>query len=218
MLSRFRRHLTYANVVSSLCLFILLGGSAYAATKIGSKQIKDNSIQSKDIKNNQVAGKDVRNRSLTGSDFKAGQLPAGPQGATGATGPQGVAGLAGTARGYAHVRKDGTLDTAQSKNVLGVSPPCSGSGGTGFSCRTGALPPGNGPLQCLKLTFTPKSAVVTPDLATLGGGFNPVSAVRIPGEIPTATSNSGCGLGFRDAEVYSNDTTTGDEGFYVVFN
>jgi hypothetical protein len=27
-----RRHLTYANIVSTVCLFIVLGGGAYAAT------------------------------------------------------------------------------------------------------------------------------------------------------------------------------------------
>jgi hypothetical protein len=33
MLGRIRRHLTFANVASGLCLFILLGGGAYAASK-----------------------------------------------------------------------------------------------------------------------------------------------------------------------------------------
>jgi hypothetical protein len=108
VLSRLRHHLTYANVVSSLCLFILLGGSAYAATTIGSKQIKNNSILGKDIKNNTVAGKDVKNKSLTSSDFKPGSLPAGaagPQGARGATGPQGPR----AAAAFASVAGDGTL-------------------------------------------------------------------------------------------------------------
>jgi hypothetical protein len=99
VLSRLRRHLTYANVVSSLCLFVLLGGTAFAAAKIGSAQIKNNSIQSKDIKNNQIAGKDVKNRSLTDTDFKAGTLlagPTGPPGERGATGARGVTGATGS--------------------------------------------------------------------------------------------------------------------------
>nr|MBA2479910.1 hypothetical protein [Planctomycetota bacterium] len=41
-----RRHLTYANVVSSLCLFVLLGGGAYAVTIA-----KKNSVTSKSVKN-----------------------------------------------------------------------------------------------------------------------------------------------------------------------
>jgi hypothetical protein len=34
-MNRIRRHLTYANVMATVAVFILLGGGAYAATKIG---------------------------------------------------------------------------------------------------------------------------------------------------------------------------------------
>jgi hypothetical protein len=104
-----RRHLTYANVVSTLCLFVLLGGSAYAANKVGSKQIADNSVQGKDIKNGSITGKDVKRRSLTAGLFKAGQLPRGATGATGATGPQGPAG-APTTTLFASVNNAGQLN------------------------------------------------------------------------------------------------------------
>ena len=49
-MKRFLPRLTYANVVSTLCLFLLLGGgAAFAASKlaknsVGSKQIKKNAI------------------------------------------------------------------------------------------------------------------------------------------------------------------------------
>ncbi len=39
-----RSRLTYANVMATLALFVALGGTSYAAAKIGSAQIKDNSI------------------------------------------------------------------------------------------------------------------------------------------------------------------------------
>src|SRR5262249_44963770 len=48
-LAKLRPHLTYANVVSTVCLFVLLGGTAVAATLITSKQIKNGTIQTKDI-------------------------------------------------------------------------------------------------------------------------------------------------------------------------
>ena len=98
MIARVRSHLTYANVVSSLCLFILLGGSAYAAATIGSAQIKNNSIQ----------GKDVKNGSLTKADLKRGSLPAGPQGARGPQGPAGTSGAPAT-RLFAAVGSAGNL-------------------------------------------------------------------------------------------------------------
>jgi hypothetical protein len=34
MLSKLRPHLTYANVISTLCLFIMLGESSYAAIQL----------------------------------------------------------------------------------------------------------------------------------------------------------------------------------------
>ena len=50
-----RSHLTYANVISSLCLVLILGGgAAYAADTIGSSDIINESIQSEDLKNSQV--------------------------------------------------------------------------------------------------------------------------------------------------------------------
>ena len=86
---RFPR-LTYANVVSTACLFILLGGGAYAATHLGR-----NSVGSKQIRRNAVTSPKVKDHSLLGKDFKAGQLPSGE------TGPP------GSARAYAEVNAGG---------------------------------------------------------------------------------------------------------------
>ena len=85
MLIRIRRHLTYANVVSTLCLFALLGGSAYAAAKITGKNVKNGSLTGKDVKNNSLTGKDVKR--LGPADFKRGALPKGPPGPAGPAGP-----------------------------------------------------------------------------------------------------------------------------------
>ena len=74
--------LSYANVVSSVCLFILLGGSAYAAVSITGKDVRDGSLTSADIKNH----------SLRARDFKASSLPAGPAGPKGDPGRDGAAG------------------------------------------------------------------------------------------------------------------------------
>jgi hypothetical protein len=73
----------HATVVAYLALFVALGGSSYAAVKVGSKQIVNNSIASKDIRNNSVTSTDVRNRSLRVTDFKSGQLPRGQTGPLG---------------------------------------------------------------------------------------------------------------------------------------
>ena len=60
MLESLRQRLTYANVMSTIAVFIALGGSSYAALH----------IDSGDIENNSVRGVDVRNRSLSERDLK----------------------------------------------------------------------------------------------------------------------------------------------------
>ena len=63
-MSRIRPHLSYSNVVSTLCLFALLGGGAYAALKVP----KD-SVGTKQLKNNAVKGSKVADGSLAASDI-----------------------------------------------------------------------------------------------------------------------------------------------------
>jgi hypothetical protein len=93
-MSWFRKHMTFANVISVLALFLALGGTGYAALKL-----PKNSVGAKQIKRNAINSAKVRNRSLKVVDFGPGQLPvgaAGPTGATGRTGPTGPRGPAGT--------------------------------------------------------------------------------------------------------------------------
>jgi hypothetical protein len=65
MLARARAHLTYANVVATLALFVALGGSAYAAIHIGSRQIKNRSIRSIDVHKNTLGGSEINESKLT---------------------------------------------------------------------------------------------------------------------------------------------------------
>ena len=77
--SRLRSHVTYANVVASLALFLALGGVGYAAATIGSGQIKNNTVRSKDIRNGTVAGKDVKDNTLGSAqvnESRLGKVPA----------------------------------------------------------------------------------------------------------------------------------------------
>jgi len=96
------RRLTYANVVSTLCLFVLLGGSAWAATQlpknsVGTKQIQKEAVTP--AKLSQAAKAAMTGpagpKGETGPQGAAG--PAGATGAKGATGPTGPEGEPGTA-------------------------------------------------------------------------------------------------------------------------
>jgi len=75
MLAKVRAHLSYANVVSTLCLFILLGGGAWAAATINSKDVIDNSLKSADLKDEKgVKGEDVVPDSLSGGAIDESEL------------------------------------------------------------------------------------------------------------------------------------------------
>jgi hypothetical protein len=70
-MKRFLPRPTYANVVSTLCLFLLLGGaSALAATQlaknsVGAKQIKANAVVTAKIKNAAVTTSKLANNAVT---------------------------------------------------------------------------------------------------------------------------------------------------------
>jgi hypothetical protein len=61
-------------VVALIALVVALGGTSYAALRVGSKQIRNNSVRTADLRNNDVRGKDVRTGSLTGGDLKNGSV------------------------------------------------------------------------------------------------------------------------------------------------
>jgi hypothetical protein len=83
LLAGIRSRLTYANVVSTLCLFILLGGVAWAAATINSKDVIDNSLKSVDLKDGKgVQGADVAPGSLGGAAIDESSLGKVPSAAS----------------------------------------------------------------------------------------------------------------------------------------
>lgn len=64
-----RRHLTYANVMATIAVFVALGGGAIAATQLGK-----NTVGTRQLKNGSVNGAKVADSSLTGADVNAGTL------------------------------------------------------------------------------------------------------------------------------------------------
>ena len=124
-----RKRLTYANVMSSIAVFLVLGGAtAFAANKIGSNQLKSNSVTTakikkeavtkKKIKKNAVDGSRVKDGSLTGADINLSTLGTVPS-AENANNLAGLKTLAGSAA-------DETLTTLFSNgqfDVVGICDP-----------------------------------------------------------------------------------------------
>ena len=67
-LTKLRSRLTYANAMSTIAVFVALGGGAYAVS------VPRNSVGTTQLKANAVTAAKVKNRSLLASDFKRGQL------------------------------------------------------------------------------------------------------------------------------------------------
>ncbi len=65
----FRSRLTYANLMSSIALFVALSGGAYALS------VPKNSVGAGELRPGAVTTSKVRNHSLKVSDFRRGQLP-----------------------------------------------------------------------------------------------------------------------------------------------
>lgn len=81
-MKHFRDKLTYANVMSTISVFLLLGGaSAFAATQlaknsVGTKQLKKNAVTTAKLKNGSVNGAKVKDGSLSGVDLAAASITA----------------------------------------------------------------------------------------------------------------------------------------------
>ncbi len=74
-MSQIRKRLTYANVMSSIAVFLVLGGAtALAASKIGSKQLKANSVTTGKIKKSAVTTSKIKTDAVTGAKVKESTL------------------------------------------------------------------------------------------------------------------------------------------------
>lgn len=67
-MKQIRKRLTYANVMSSIAVFLVLGGAtAFAASKIGANQLKANSVLTGKIKKGAVTSAKIKNNAITTS-------------------------------------------------------------------------------------------------------------------------------------------------------
>jgi hypothetical protein len=135
-MKRLSRKLTYADVMATVAVFLVLaGGSAYAATKMPAK----NSVGSRQIKKGAVTPAKLSAAAKSTLTGPAG--PAGPAGPTGAAGPQGVPGLEG-AKGSPAPPADTAVVNYEGPSFKGPHPGFSAvkSVSTGIDCL--AVEPG----------------------------------------------------------------------------
>ena len=116
-MSKIRKRLTYSNVMSSLAVFLVLGGaSAYAAKKIGSHDLKANSVTTAKIKKNAVTTAKIRKNAITTAKIKNGAIATGKIKDGAITGPK------------VNLSSLGTVPSAETANNLNGYKAFSGSG------------------------------------------------------------------------------------------
>jgi hypothetical protein len=162
-----------AMLVAVAALFVALGGAGYAATTIGSEQLRNNSVESVDIKNDDLLSRDIKDGTILrrdisptalnikddtvlSRDIKDGTIlekdisPGALSGLEGPKGDTGPEGPAGTARAYAHVNGNvqGATSMVDDANSKGVDDANVTSPSDGVYCFAG-------------LGFLPKVAIAT---------------------------------------------------------
>jgi len=127
-------------VVSSLALFVALGGTSYAAialptNSVGSDQLKPRAVKGSDIRASAITSTKVKAWSLLRTDFKPGELPAGSAGPRGVDGLKGDAGAAGATGPKG---ADGTAGVRGAPGAPGETGADGTPGATGEQGDTGA--------------------------------------------------------------------------------
>jgi hypothetical protein len=180
---RLAAHLSYANVVSTLAVFIVLGGGAYAATTLPARSVGKQQLRKGAVTRAKLAPRSVSTHKLAfgavGSRRLSRKLrdrlnraagPAGPVGPTGATGPAGPAGPVGptgatgpAGPGAARIAFAATASAAPTVATVLDIPGLKIEGACGVSGNTVSLP----------LTITAAEASQAQETITIDTGIDP---------------------------------------------
>lgn len=118
--SRLRRHLSYANVMASIAVFLALGGVSYAAATISGNKLVNETVGAKKLKKGTLTSAQVKADSLTGSVIEESSLGTVPSAQTATTATTATtAGSATTAASANTANSATTAATADDANTLG---------------------------------------------------------------------------------------------------
>lgn len=202
-MKRIRQHLTYANVMSTLAVFLVLGGAtAFAVSEalppksVGPEQLKDGAVTPAKLKKGTVTSTKLRKGAVTGAKIKEstlGPVPSAANAVTAATSEGPIA--------FAHVSANGVLLDARGVTVLRTGDASS------YYCFSG-------------LAFAPRGIVATPDYRNETPNFNTMLQAGL--EARGGLEGTGCPAGTQ-AYVHGSRasvnglTSSSPVGFYVLF-
>ncbi len=113
--SRLRRHLSYANVMASIAVFLAFGGVGYAAATINGNSIKKQTIGAGKLKNGTLTSQQVKQNALGGSAIDESSLGTVPSAQTAVSAT--TAGSAGSANTANSAGSAASATTAESANT-----------------------------------------------------------------------------------------------------
>jgi hypothetical protein len=117
--SRLRRHLSYANVMASVAVFLALGGVGYAAATINGNSIVKQSIGAGKLKNGTLTSNQVKQNALTGSVIDESTLAIVPSAQT--ANSAATATSANTAKSAETATSAGTATSADSAKTANTA-------------------------------------------------------------------------------------------------
>jgi hypothetical protein len=188
MIHNLRRRLTLAHVMAALAVFVALGGSAYSAAKIGSREIAKHAIGSRHIMEGKLKNKVVEDETLTGAKIDESTLENG-------------------ARAYALVdgtkcaQPTGPCPVEESKGISSVT-----RDDTGLYC---VIAPG------INAEETP-AAVTVDEAGTTGHGGNASATTHETDGCPVVTGGEGFVVFTQRQPVIRVNQATGTEDARVL--
>ncbi len=140
-MTHIRKRLTYANVMSSIAVFLILGGAtAFAAKKIGSNELKGNAVTTAKIKKSAVTASKIKNNSITTAKIANSAVTGGKIANGSVDGTKLAAGfVAPTAEKLAH-SADISIGGTVLAGSVGIAQANVTHTSTGFYCFSGLSP------------------------------------------------------------------------------
>jgi hypothetical protein len=182
MKPRLRSKLTYANVVSSLCLFLLLGGGA----AIAANQVPKGSVGTKQIKKNAVTAAKIKNGAITEAKIAAGAVTASKIPDSSLTGAK------------VNVSTLGTVPSAERANSANTA----SSAGTANSAATADSAKSLTPSEPWHVVDTPGEPAFAGSWFSIGTSYEPVSFYKDQTGTVHLKGPAGGGSGAGGEEIF----------------
>ncbi len=220
-MKQIRQRLTYANVMSSIAVFLILGGAtAFAATKIGAGQLKANSVKTGKIVKEAVTEGKIKNGAVTTNKLANGAVTTDKIANDAVTGDKVKESTLGEVPSAA--KATSATSATSAANATTADGPVAfahvSAGGALLDGRGVSVSPGNATYYCFSgLAFEPRGIQATADYWNGSPQFNTMVQAGLASS--GGLGGTGCPAGTQAFVhgVEAGDDTPTVAAFYAVF-